>query len=115
MKIKRADGSWADKTTQQLVPEPVRREKTDIPTIIERYISLVGRAVKEVEAKPELQSKDINSIAALGKTIAMLQAVEQVRMANVNGKSVKELTNEELRQLAGRVISDDLTEEDADS
>lgn len=71
----------------------------DIPSIVERYIGLVGRVIKEMETKESFQSRDINSVAAIGRAVAMLQASEEMRISRVGGRAVKEIPTAQLRKL----------------
>lgn len=96
-----------DGHTGQLIPDTSpQASPDDIPSIVERYIGLVGKVVGGLETKhrelPEgktLEGRDINSIVALGRTIAMLQAVEEAHLSRVGGKAVKDMPTSQLRKL----------------
>ncbi len=104
-------GAVVDGHTGQLV-EPVTRDNPkEIPEIIERYIALVGKAIGQMEQQPELQNKDINAIASMGRSVAMLQAVEEARIARVGGKAVRELSTTELRKLLSEQTGEDKEDE----
>lgn len=96
------DGKTGQVTTKSL-PEP---PPEDIPSIVERYIGLVGRVIGDLETKHRaldagatLESRDINAIVSMGRTIAMLQAVEEAKISRIGGKAVKEFSTSQLRQL----------------
>lgn len=93
------NGAVVDGHTGQLVESVTRDSPKEIPEIIERYIALVGKAIGQMEQQPELQNKDINAIASIGRSVAMLQAVEEARISRVGGKAVRELSTTELRKL----------------
>ncbi len=78
------------------------RIPTDIPSIVERYISLVAKVICDMDRKAEtdsLQAHEVNSVAAIGRAVAMLQAVESASLTRIGGKSVKEHTSAKLREL----------------
>jgi hypothetical protein len=75
----------------------------DIPGIVEEYILLVGKAVAQLSSKSELSSSEINAIAAVGRSVAMLQAVQEAKIHQIGGKPVSQLSTDELRrQLAAK-------------
>ncbi len=82
---------------------PQTKALPDIPSIVERYISLVGKVIKDMDEraskKDGLKAHEVNSVAAIGRAVAMLQAVESASITRVGGKAVKEHTSEQLRRM----------------
>lgn len=76
----------------------------DIPAIVERYISLVGKVIQDMDARADkgLKAHEVNSVAAIGRAVAMLQAVESASITRVGGKAVKDYTSDQLRALLAR-------------
>lgn len=100
-----------DGNTGQLIePTFARPAPDDIPSIVERYIGLVGNLVADFETKARektLGSRDVNAIVALGRTMAAFQAIELARKGRAGGKSIDELPTATLRQLVGRSSDDE--------
>ncbi len=94
------DGSTGQLISSAIIPDAPE----DIPSIVERYILLVGKIVGGLETKAKentLQTRDVSTIVALGKTMAMFSALEEAKISRVGGKSVKEMSTKQLKQLAG--------------
>jgi hypothetical protein len=68
-----------------------------------------------MERKETFQSRDVNAVAAIGRAVAMLQAVEESRVSRVGGKSVKEIPTAKLRALIGVSELAEEESEDAES
>lgn len=108
MKIKKKSqpGMVFDGITGQLVQSSIPQDPPDdIPSIVERYIGLVGKVIGAMEAKARengLETKDINSIAALGRPVAMLQAVEEAKISRVGGRAIKDLPTSQLHKLLSK-------------
>lgn len=99
-----------DGHTGQLVDSDIPAPApSDIPEIVEAYTELIGKVIgklaeKEKQKGPDgksqgLESRDINSLVALGRTIAMFQATEEMRISRVGGKAIKEMTSKEMQKL----------------
>lgn len=109
MKIKRNNLVF-DGTTGQLVPSethiPASTAPEDIPGIVEAYILLVGKVVAQLSAKSDqeggLKSGEIAAIASVGRSVAMLQAVEEARIYQVGGKPIGQRSTEDLRKLLAK-------------
>lgn len=79
----------------------------DVPGIVDRYITLIGKVVANLEAREResqeegvsLRRQDVNSIVALGRTIVLLRASETSKVSRPDGKPVHELSTETLRAL----------------
>lgn len=104
MQIRKKNGQLVN-NMGQLEPEPevslaAVAPPEEIPEIVERYVKLVGKVVASMEAKTGFQNKDVNAIASLGRSVAMLQAVEEARAARHGNKSLNEMTKAELKALA---------------
>lgn len=77
---------------------------TDLATLIQRFYSLVERALNELESGDELGPREINAMVSLAKTLPLLEQAELARDTKVNEKSIKDLSNQELKKLAGRIL-----------
>jgi hypothetical protein len=107
----RRNGQVFDGLTGQLLDSPTTLDApSDVPAIVERYQKLVGSAIAVMEAKAKektLQSKDLNAISALGRSVAMLQVMESANITRVGGKAVKEIPTAQLRKLIGATDTSD--------
>lgn len=120
MRIKKKNGEIRNSFGQLEAPQPVESPilavPTDIPTIVERYIGLVGKVVASLEAKDEFQNRDINAVASLGRSVAMLQAVEESRIGRIGNKSLNDMDTKEMRKLlASRNVQDAEFEEETEN
>ena len=102
MRIRKKNGEIRNNFGQLEAPPPPQGPldaPTDIPSIVERYIGLVGKVVANLEQKADFQNRDINAVASLGRSVAMLQAVEESRIGRIGNKSITEMPTSEMRKL----------------
>lgn len=98
MKINRKNA--AGQVVQPPAPPPPAAEPApeDVAEITDRYTKLVGRVVQSMERLENFGSREINAIAALGRSLATLVAIDQAS----GDDGLRKLKNEELRrQLLG--------------
>lgn len=82
-------------------------DPTDIPEIVDAYTALIGKVIGKFARKDAdktgkgLDGRDISALVALGRTIAMFQATEEMRISRVGGKAVREMTTADLRKRLG--------------
>lgn len=80
-------------------PPPQRPAPTETADILLRFKELCGKAVWQLEQREKLESRDINAIAALGRVVAILPALE----GQQGDGSINNLTNEQIKaELAAR-------------
>lgn len=84
-----------------LVPAP-----TDLASIKQRFMNLVGSAVSELETDSDLTvDKKANAIKTLAAVIPLLEQAELAQQTRIDKKNVKDLTYDELKQLASNVLT----------
>lgn len=99
MKIKRMDRNG------QFDADPRITRQSDLASLLQRMYGAVDKALTSLEDEKKMGPREINSLVSLAKVLPLLEQAEMARETKISGKSLKDMSSNELRKLAGKVLT----------